>query len=73
MDQKEPLLDVCLRAVYAGHKYKLAISAAIDCYERGEHDTPTNDHLIGRYHDEWLKATEKAIGLHENLGKGGTA
>ena len=67
MDQKEHLLDVCLRAVYAGRKYKLAVSAAIDCYERGEFDTPKNDGLIERYHEEWIKATEEALTLHETM------
>ena len=67
---KRDLLNTCLRALYAGRKYQLAIGAAIDCYEKGEHDTPANAKLISEYHREWTEATEEAIRLHELVEPG---
>jgi hypothetical protein len=73
-DQEKKLLDLCLKAVYAGHKYHLAMQASIDCFEQGKVDTPENDKLIERYHAEWKAYSRQAIELNESMtgGESGT-
>jgi hypothetical protein len=66
-EQQQKLLDLCLKAVYAGHKYHLAIQASIDCFEQGKIDTPENDKLIERYHAEWKEYSRQAIELNESM------
>lgn len=60
------LQEALLKALYAGHKYHLATESAIDCYERGDVDTPTNGKLIERYYTEWQEWTKRAVELHED-------
>ena len=66
-EQQLKLLDLCLKAVYAGHKYHLAMQASIDCFEQGKVDTPENDKLIERFHAEWKEYSRQAIELNEAM------
>ena len=66
-EQEKKLLDLCLKAVYAGHKYHLAMQASIDCFERGQVDTPDNSDLIDRYYAQWKEYCREAIELHEAM------
>jgi hypothetical protein len=57
--------DAAIKAAYAGHKYHLAVQAAIDMFQQGHVDTPGNEDLVSRYYREWQALAKEAIRLHE--------
>ena len=60
----EELQELLLKAMYAGHKYWMAVDAAVDSYETGHVDTPGNAGLVSKYRAEWRAYTERALELH---------
>jgi hypothetical protein len=62
------LTDLLLKALYAGHKYHLAVQTTMDDVRSGQVPTSENSDLVSRYYAEWLEYTAQAVELHAKEG-----
>lgn len=62
---KDQLLEVAMKAVYAGHKYHLAIDASVEDFEQGQLNTPENNRRVFQYYQQWKQYSREAVALNE--------
>jgi hypothetical protein len=67
------LQDLLFKALYAGHKYHLAVQAQMESITKGRPFDPIvgrEQEQVDRYWTEWQAYTAKAIELHAREAQG---